>query len=87
MLNPSKYIHTYITTYVEYLREKKYKEARLIPRGLSPLAFHGSAKTPWGLFFWFNLFLFGLFGASIYIALLFDIKLYPAILLLTPSGF
>lgn len=45
MLNPSKYIHTYITTYVEYLREKKYKEARLIPRGLSPLAFHGSAKT------------------------------------------
>lgn len=51
MLNPSKYIHTYITTYVKYLREKKYKEARLIPRGLSPLAFHGSAKTPWGLFF------------------------------------
>lgn len=40
-----------------------------------------------GSFFWFTLFLFGLFGAYIYIALLFDIKLYPAILLLTAPGF
>lgn len=68
----------------------KYKEARLIPRGLSPLAFHGSAK-PHGVFFFFFLVSLWFFLVAylwhLYTLVFFLISnyvVYPAILLLNP---
>lgn len=81
MLNQSKYIRAY----VEYLHPKEVYSVK--KQGLSlvdSLHWHSTVlPTPWGLFLVHFVF-FCLFGASMYIGLHFDIKLYPPILLLTP---